>query len=646
MLKKLFLILTVLSIIFSAFSQEIIILSDEDIKTIGEYEELAEYYQSVDNIQQAIFYLNRIAFIYWENGSLNEAINYFLQSVPLYEKKGNLEDLKIIYSNIALIYTDLEQLDKALEFFMKSLEIRRKIGDQKEISSGLIDVAYIANIVGDYEGSNELLEEALGISLELEYPSLTLSCYNLMSENYNQIGNVKKAEEFREKYDDFQKYTERENIKEEFVQREDENLIEIERTRAEKRAKEAELQLRQLQFQLSQDSMAIIVQAKADSLQEAERIDSLRRQEIEILEQREQLQEAKLAEQQAQQRIARLIIYSISIGLVLVVAIAFFAYRGFKVQQKLNIELESKNIEIETKSKQLESAYQQIEAQNINITKSINYAKGIQRALLPQQELLNTFIPESFVLFKPREVVSGDFYWFSEIDKRVDLYETKREYLLQQTNDSFEDFKFLPIENNKFAISAIDCTGHGVPGAFMSMIGYNLLDEIISNGISRADIILNELHKGVRKTLKQDITDNRDGMDMALCVINKIERTVNFAGAENPLLYIQNGEVSQIKGDRNPIGGLQTEKTRVFTGHTVKVDRPTWFYILSDGFVDQFGGPKGRKFLISNLRNLLLDIHKKPMKEQKAILNRTFEEWLTDEQKQIDDVLLIGFKLG
>ncbi|MFC2137519.1 tetratricopeptide repeat protein [Bacteroidota bacterium] len=621
------------------YSQNINILSDEDATKIGEYLELSDYYNSVDDYSQAVYYTNSVAFIYWENGNINEAINYFLESASINEKAENYEDIKVIYSNIALMYTDIEELDKALEYFYKSLEIRRKLGDQKDIASGLIDVAYIAGIVGDYEGSNDMLDEALEISLELEYPSLILSCYNLLSENYNQIGDLKKSQQFREKYEEFDSYTEKEIIKEEYAEREQENLIEIEKTRAEKRAKEAEFQLRQLQFQLTQDSMNVVVQAQADSLEESERISRLAQQEIQLLEQEQQLQEAKFAEEQSRARVGRLIIYSVSVGLVLVVIMAILTFRNFRFQRKTNIELEAKNIEIENKSEELASA-------NLNITKSINYAQGIQRALLPRQELLNTYIPESFILFKPRDIVSGDFYWFAEIDNATDLYETKKESLQKKDGWSFEDFEFLPVENNKFAISSVDCTGHGVPGAFMSMIGYNLLDEIIGNGISRADMILNELHKGVRRTLKQDITENRDGMDISLCVINKVERTVEYAGAENPLLYIQNGEIVQIKGDRNPIGGLQTEKKRVFTPHIIKIDKPSWFYIFSDGYIDQFGGSKGRKFLIANLRNLIMEIHEKPMIEQRQILDDAFSEWIGEEYKQIDDVLVIGFKLG
>jgi len=633
------LIIILLLLRILCFSQNIPGLSEKQIEKVDEYFEMYEYYFGVEDLDQAIFYLNQIAYIYLSSGMLDQAANYFIQTIPLYEKTQNYDDLKTIYSNLGLIFTDLENLDKAYKFFNKSLEIKRIIGNREDISSGLVDVAYILSMLNDYEGANELLEEALEISIELDLQSLSLSCYDLLAKNYDHIGDLKKSQNYRNNFDDLLRFTEQQNIKVEYQERDIENQIEIEKTRAEKRAKEAELQLRQLQFQLTQDSMNIVVQAKVDSLEEAERISKLAEQEIQILQQEQDLQEAKLAEEQAKAKVSRLIIYSVSVGLVLVFIMAVLTFRNFRFQRKANIELEAKNIEIENTSRELAAA-------NLNITKSINYAQGIQKALLPRQELLNTYIPESFVLFKPRDIVSGDFYWFAEINMANDLYETKKESKQSKEDWSFEDFEFLPIENNKFAISAVDCTGHGVPGAFMSMIGYNLLDEIISSGISRADTILNELHKGVRRTLKQDITENRDGMDMALCVINKIERTVQYAGAENPLLYIQNGEIQQIKGDRNPIGGLQTEKKRVFTSHTIKVNKPSWFYIFSDGFIDQFGGSKGRKFLIANLRKLLMEIHKKPMIEQRQILDDAFNEWIGEKHKQIDDVLVIGFKLG
>jgi len=330
-------------------------------------------------------------------------------------------------------------------------------------------------------------------------------------------------------------------------------------------------------------------------------------------------------------------------------------YRSYRQQQAANKKLEEQNVEIarqrddiKSKSAELEDALDLITLQAQNITKSINYAQGIQEALLPKIEDLHNYISDSFILFLPRDIVSGDYYWYREIDSKASVYKALNifEKMKMKAQDKVDEKAGANGEDKDFIISAVDCTGHGVPGAFMSMIGYNLLDEIVDRGISRADLILDELHKGVRRTLKQDVTENRDGMDMAICVIRKKENIVEYAGAKNPVLYIQDGEVFTIKGDKTPIGGLQTEDQRKFTKHEIKVDRPTSFYIFSDGYIDQFGGPEGRKFLIKNFRDLLLAYYDEPMEKQKEVLRKAMEDWKGNKFKQIDDILVIGFKIG
>lgn len=206
-----------------------------------------------------------------------------------------------------------------------------------------------------------------------------------------------------------------------------------------------------------------------------------------------------------------------------------------------------------------------------------------------------------------------------------------------------DDKKDKEKQAKKLVISAVDCTGHGVPGAFMSMIGYNLLDEITNKGITRPDLILEELHRGVRFALKQKETNNQDGMDMAICVVDREKKIMEFAGAKNPLIYIQNGEVQQIKGDKNGIGGKSDDHK--FEAHTIDVSLPTWVYMFSDGYIDQFGGDAGRKFMIKSFREMLFEIYEKPMPEQKDFLDKKIKEWIGTKYSQIDDILVLGFKL-
>lgn len=275
-------------------------------------------------------------------------------------------------------------------------------------------------------------------------------------------------------------------------------------------------------------------------------------------------------------------------------------------------QLEQKVIE---RTKEVVAQKEEIEKKNKDITASINYAQRIQQAMLPQKKIIKEAFDEAFILFMPRDIVSGDFYWYAKVD-------------------------------DKEIITAIDCTGHGVPGAFMSLIGEAYLNQIIERQeITQPDLILNELHKYIRKALKQEAQENHDGMDMALCVVDKKNKILEFAGAKNPLVYIQNNEITVIKGDKRPIGGVQWEETeRKFTRHIIDISKPTSFYIYTDGFGDQCGGGDHRKFMVRNLNNLFLEIHNSTCDDQEAIFLDIFTKW-KGEERQIDDVLIIGCKI-
>ena len=225
---------------------------------------------------------------------------------------------------------------------------------------------------------------------------------------------------------------------------------------------------------------------------------------------------------------------------------------------------------------------------------------------------------EHFVFYKPRDVVSGDFYWVKQV----------KEYII---------------------LVAADCTGHGVPGAFMSMLGISYLNEIVQRReIIQANQILNELRNMVKLSLRQhgQLNESRDGMDMALCVINTKNKVMNYAGAFNPLYLIrdENGEAKLIetKADMMPVGVYQG-KDKSFTNHEIQLEIGDTFYIFSDGFVDQKGGSENKKFLSKNFKKLLLEIHDLPLHEQKGILEKTLIEWVT-EQTQMDDILVVGVR--
>ncbi|MFI5163752.1 MAG: SpoIIE family protein phosphatase [Bacteroidia bacterium] len=282
-----------------------------------------------------------------------------------------------------------------------------------------------------------------------------------------------------------------------------------------------------------------------------------------------------------------------------------------KVAQR-TAEVTRQKAEIELQSQKIEVFYKQV-------TDSIRYAKRIQDAILPPDSFVKKLLPDSFVLFKPKDIVSGDFYWFEEI-------------------------------NGKVLFAAVDCTGHGVPGAFMSIVGYNLLKQITSKYQTspRPSYILDDLSKGVSETLHQrnyEESTSKDGMDITLCSLDKETYELEFASAFNPLVLVRDGEIFEIKGNKFPIGIFLEKESKKFTNHKLQLEKGDVLYIFSDGYADQFGGEKGKKFMQSQFRNLLLDIHKKPMPEQKRILDQIVEDWRGNED-QVDDILVMGLRVN
>lgn len=271
---------------------------------------------------------------------------------------------------------------------------------------------------------------------------------------------------------------------------------------------------------------------------------------------------------------------------------------------------------IQSLHNELQVAYQEIEEHNKSVKDSINYAKLIQEAMLPEKHILTRSFAHSFVIYRAKDIVSGDFYWFSERD-------------------------------GKLLLAVADCTGHGVPGALMSMVGNGLLNEIVNvKGVTRPNEILNKMNRGLRKALKQDIGENQqgDGMDLALCVIDKKNHTIEFAGANRHLLYFRQMEFELIKGNKHGIGGLHTASELEFTNHTIPYQEGDIFYMYTDGYADQFGGKKIKRMMTRNLIKLLKYTLSFGIAEQEQLLIKWLENW-QGNQPQTDDILLLGVQL-
>jgi serine phosphatase RsbU (regulator of sigma subunit) len=330
-------------------------------------------------------------------------------------------------------------------------------------------------------------------------------------------------------------------------------------------------------------------------------------------------QEGKIKIQLATLEKQKLVLYFVMFVLLLFIILAYYIYRSYKIKKEANIRLEEKNRtisaqkdEIEKQKDIAEAQRDQIAYQKKHITDSIMYAKRIQTALIPSLELFSDKL-EHFVLYKPLAIVSGDFYWVSAKD-------------------------------NVQVIIAADCTGHGVPGAFMSMLGVTMLNEIVNEKhIMMPDQIIENLRQGIIKSLKQVVDEDtvKDGMDIAVCTVDFKENTLWFAGANNPLYLVRGGELIHYRGDKMPVAIHY--RMQPFTLHKMEIKKGDAFYIFSDGYCDQFGGPNEKKFMSAKLKETLIEMSGKSMLDQGGKLDEIFESWRGDNP-QVDDVTLIGVR--
>ena len=632
MLKRAFNVFAISVLLLNAtalnaqFSTE---LSQALAQEIEEHKAKANELENAGDFNQAAFHLNKAATIYWVNGFPNKAIPLFEQTITLNERIGNNNAIRMLNNNIAMIYTDEEDYPKALSYFNKSLSIARQMSRKPDIAASLLNIANVQTEMQKYTHAAKTLEEANAIARELNDAKLLRNCYSLLADVYEKMGNSEKSAEYFAMYTAISRKIQREELR----KRDSEARKIVED--AQSKVTEIE-QAKQLTEKELLDKQRALKETE-ENLEQIEQISKERQMQIDLLNKEKELKDAIIKNQKLVRNVFLFIIF-------VVLAFAMLFFYNLRIKKKANDKLRKQNIEIakqkeliELVNQDLEGAFNKIEKQNRDITSSINYAQRIQEAMLPPAENLSILKDSSFILFRPRDIVSGDFYWFTGYGTPDSLDDEKHK--------NFIKLHSLPKNEKGFLISAVDCTGHGIPGAFMSMIGFNLLETIVRNAIVKPHEILRHLHNTIRRLLKQHTTDNRDGMDMAICSIVDNGRKVLFAGAKNPVIYIANGELNYLRGDSLPVGGIQKEDEREFTLHTINVDSPTSFYIFSDGFTDQFGGLHGQKFGTKRFKQLLLEIHTLPMPEQKLVLEQRMDEWMKSHKKQIDDIIVIGFKI-
>lgn len=495
------------------------------------------------------------------------------------------------YEGIGVSYFNLKQFGKAVDAFEESVAAAQSSKNRLEEMNGLINVAKAERANNRIKRTLSPLEKALQLSLDLKREDAQLTIYKKLAENYALLENTAQAKVYQNLHD--QMIQARSQAQKSAAQVSELNK-QVNKAQQQVTQAQSEKMLTESLLQEKEESLKKV----EDSLEEAAALNRERQMQIDLLSKDKELADLKFREQDAEMKNNRLWRTFLIVGITLSLVLAFVVIVSYRKSLK---------------------AKEQIQKQNQNIKSSITYAKRIQEAMLPSTQRMAAYVQESFVLFQPRDVVSGDFYWCSEV----------------RNEDGGKDL----------AIAAVDCTGHGVPGAFMSMVGMNSLNGIINRGITHSDQILSTLHREIHTSLRQSETGNNDGMDIVLCIYRKDRKILEFSGAKNPLVYIQNNELFQIKGDIHPIGGSKSKTEIAYKKHEVSLDKPTMLYLFSDGYRDQFGGADNTKFMSKKFNQLLLSIHALPLQEQKAILERTIAEW-KGEHSQTDDILVMGVRIA
>ena len=537
--------------------------------------------------------LNNIGYVYRNQNDLEKALEYYKKSLAIREELGNKNGVALSLNNIGFVYNIQGNIEKTLEYYYKSLEIRKEMNHERGIGISYNNLAFVYEKQGDIEKALEYYGKALEIRERIKDKRGMGYTLNNIGNIEIRLGNLVSA---REKLTRVFKLA-MEDGSPDVISLSAKNLAIL--YKKENNYKEA-YEMYKLHIQM-RDSINSEKTQKATIQQEA-KYEFEKKQAI-----RDKEYEKQIALEHKEKEKQELFTYVASGGMVLVLAFLIFIFNRYKVTQK------QKNV---------------IEEQKDDIVASITYAKRIQDALLRNEKLDIDHLPDHFMIFKPKDIVSGDFYW--TLEKKDHLY-----------------------------IAVVDCTGHGVPGGFLTMLGASFLNEICSTSVlvSPGDI-LNKLREKIINELAAD-GSTKDGMDISLLKINLKTHQIAWAGANNPLYIFRNptrddegvkGQASPekgieiIKGDRQPIG--HSEELHPFTNHEIQLQKGDQIYLFTDGFADQFGGPENKKFSYKRFRELLKDVATLPMKEQKEILAKTFVDWIAQgEDEQVDDVCVIGVRL-
>jgi len=550
-------------------------------KALEKYSEAYNLVVKLNHVFGQCLLLNNLGSVYYQQKDYENASKNYFASLKISEQIDDIEGIAVSYINIGSLYFERQQYDSALAIHKKALAIREEMHHKDGISSALNEIGKVYCELGNLKLAVQYSEKSLKIAEEIEALDYIKSAHEALYKSYDKIGNQPKA------YFHYKEFiTIRDSLNN------DEN-----RKKDYRNELDFEYQSKQYKDSIEQVKKDFIINQKL----ETEKIKTESQRKLTIL---------------------------FSVSFLIMILLSIFIYRGYRTKKMANII-------IQQQKKEAEEQRDIIQVKNQEILDSIQYAKRIQNAILPPLKVVKEYLQESFILYKPKDIVAGDFYWLESLSE-------------VPNSQSSMDCE-LKTENCRLILfAAADCTGHGVPGAMVSVICNNGLNRSVREyGLTDPGEILNKTREIVIAEFEKSEDEVKDGMDIALCSLKLPSRegvggVLKYAGANNPLWIIRNNEIIETKADKQPIGKF--DELLPYTTHTFELQKGDSIYIFSDGYVDQFGGEKGKKFKAAAFRALLLSIQDKKMEDQRSLIDKAFENW-KGSLEQIDDVCVIGVKI-
>ncbi|MGV3630329.1 MAG: tetratricopeptide repeat protein [Bacteroidota bacterium] len=502
-----------------------------------------------------ISYIN-LANYFIDQGKYESALYYYRFVEENLEKENFTEYYPYVYNGMAVCFTKQKKPEKAIEYYEKSKQAVLKYtpDDVSSLATAFNNIGDLQNEIGQYNSAVFNLSEALELFKKIDEKYSVANVYYNLSLAYTNL----------EMYEE------------------------------------------------SNENMMNYVMLN-DSIMSEENRQTIHDLSIKYESEKKEQQNKILAKDNEKKQLS---IYFSLAGLLLVLVILVIIFRNNRIKARINKKLEEQNHLIEEQKAVVVEQHELLEEKNTEITDSIKYAKRIQGAILPPEQKWNTILPGSFVLNKPKDILSGDFYWIAESEEHI-------------------------------FVAAADCTGHGVPGALISIVNFNLLNKaVLERGLERPSEILDAVNTWLNESLNQasDESTIKDGMDIALISIHKKTGQILYSGANNPLYVFHGDELIEYKSDKFPVGAFLNENPQRFSTKEITVSAGDHIYLFSDGFADQFGGPEGKKYKYKQFKEILLAASKLPVQQQKDFLSEAHSNWC-GSLEQTDDVLVIGMKL-